>query len=94
MDSVKQEAKKDTVDVQCPIMALALALILSLGSSCGVCSRGPNSNRTSTLSSPPLHRWRAQGFLGMTSALLASSAPWEQAFHFRALLGSTLLSVA
>lgn len=70
-----------------PVVALALS------SSC-VHSRGPNSNRITSLSSPPLHRWRAQGFLGMTSVPLASSALWEQAFHFHALLGSTPLLMA
>ncbi|KAL1780785.1 hypothetical protein HispidOSU_015107 [Sigmodon hispidus] len=38
-------------------------------------------------------RWRDWDILGMTSARLASSAPWEQAFHFHALLGSTPLLV-
>lgn len=67
---------------------------LALSPSCGLCSRGFNSNRTTSLSSPLLHRLRAQGFLGMTFASLGSFAPWEQAFHFRALLGSIPLPEA
>lgn len=83
-----RKQRKIQCDMKWPVMSLALS------SSCGVYSRGPNPNRTTSLSSPPLHRWKAQGFLGMTSAPLASSALWEQAFHFHALLGSTRLLMA